>query len=209
MQANSKFPKILRSLLKEHNITHAEIAKKIGVKPNTISAYCNGKARPDIDSLMTLAAYFNVSTDFLLTGERFENKITREELGLSENALEVLKSIAQGETLEGLSGYLDSLICDKEFREAFYAAIAELQRNAIMYQSAKAMYDTEGKTLDFNDFMKFLEIRATQALQAPLQEYFKGVNLGRKAYRDTPNEYFGKTASGWTGDKPSNTLTNA
>ena len=120
---------------------------------------------------------------------------------MSERALEVLKAIAQGETLEGLSRYLDSLICDKDFCEALYAAIKELQRNAIGYHKAKAIYDSEDKTLDFDDYMKLLEIRATLELHAPLQQYFKSVNLGRKAYKDTPNEYFGETVSGWVGDE--------
>lgn len=194
METESNFSSILKEILKRKNITQTELARSIGVKPNTISNYCKKVSQPDADIIVKIASYLDVSIDYLLTGQHFENKITREDLGLSERALEVLKAIAQGETFEGLSGYLDSLICDKDFREALYAAIRELQDASIRYPSIKAMYDTEDRTLDFDDYMNLLETRATIKMRAPIQQFFKAVNYGRKAYGKTPNDCFGKNS---------------
>ncbi|MBR1437428.1 MAG: helix-turn-helix transcriptional regulator, partial [Synergistaceae bacterium] len=87
----NKFVEMLRLLLKQHHVQQAELAQILGVKPNTISNYCQGISQPNIDGLIKIAQFFNVSLDYLMTGERFENRITREELGLSERALEILK----------------------------------------------------------------------------------------------------------------------
>ncbi|MBR1437432.1 MAG: helix-turn-helix transcriptional regulator, partial [Synergistaceae bacterium] len=87
----NKFAEMLRLLLKQHHVQQSELAQNIGVKRTTISMYATGNSRPDIDGLIKIAQFFNVSLDYLMTGERFENRITREELGLSERALEILK----------------------------------------------------------------------------------------------------------------------
>ena len=118
MERKNKFPEILRMLLKEHDITQAELGKEIGVRPNTISTYCTGTAKPDLDNLLKIASCFEVTADYLLTGERNENKITREDLGLSEQALELLHKVAhakEGERFYNISEYADKILSSIEF----------------------------------------------------------------------------------------------
>lgn len=50
----------------KRNITQVDLAKKINVKQETISAYESGKALPSADALIKIADYLNTSTDYLL-----------------------------------------------------------------------------------------------------------------------------------------------
>ncbi len=59
-------------LRKEKNLYQGDLAKILNVAQTTISGWENGSRTPDNDMLMTLANYFDVSTDYLLG--RSENR---------------------------------------------------------------------------------------------------------------------------------------
>ena len=44
------------------------------ISREALSYYENGKRSPDIDMLILLSEYFNVSIDFLITGKEFTKK---------------------------------------------------------------------------------------------------------------------------------------
>ena len=50
----------LTGLLNHYDKTQAEVAKAIGVSPQTFNTWCKGKAYPRPDSVQLLADYFNV-----------------------------------------------------------------------------------------------------------------------------------------------------
>ena len=56
----------LRNLRFEKNLTGEQLANAIGVKKTTISTWENGKAFPEIGTLIKLANYFDVSIDYIL-----------------------------------------------------------------------------------------------------------------------------------------------
>ena len=211
----NKFAEMLRLLLKKHHVQQLELAQNIGVKRTTISMYATGNSRPDIDGLIKIAQFFNVSLDYLMTGERVENRITREELGLSERALEILKQTANDEKHAVLSWFIDKLICDEDFCTTCEKICSELIRKAKQYPEIRRAYEAERRahedstgeyqaesdTLTLDDYMKLIETRAALDLHTPLLQYFKRVNIWRYAYDEKPNEYFGETVSGWTGDE--------
>ena len=211
MEISNKFPEMLRLLLRQKNITHAQLANILGVKRSSVSMYCIGKARPDFENLQKIASFFGVSLDFLVNGESPENKITREELGLSERALQILKQIAHDEKHAVLSQYIDKLICDEDFRTTYERTCSELGRKASQYPEIKWAYETERRkhedntgeyqtendTLNCDDYMRLIETRATIEMHECFQRFFERVNMARYAYGDTPNEYFGETKSGW------------
>ncbi|MFC4323669.1 helix-turn-helix domain-containing protein [Litchfieldia salsa] len=72
-----------------------DIAKKIGVKNNTLSSYESGARRPDYETLVKLAEIYEVSTDYLLKGK--ETKKEKDNLfffdmeGLSEEEIDDIK----------------------------------------------------------------------------------------------------------------------
>lgn len=56
----------IKELMQEHNLNQVGLAKKIGVKQNTISAWLLKKKEPCIVSLWLLADYFKVDIDYLV-----------------------------------------------------------------------------------------------------------------------------------------------
>lgn len=60
------FKKRLKELRLEKNITQEELADFLNVSKSTISLYENGVREPDLKLLVSIADYFNVSTDYLL-----------------------------------------------------------------------------------------------------------------------------------------------
>ena len=58
--------KRLSLLRKNHSMSQAELAEKLGVTQQTISKYENGSREPDSETLKLLSSIFNVSIDYLL-----------------------------------------------------------------------------------------------------------------------------------------------
>lgn len=56
----------IKELMHDHNLNQVGLAKKIGIKQNTISAWLLGKKEPCITSLWLLADYFHVEIDYLV-----------------------------------------------------------------------------------------------------------------------------------------------
>lgn len=126
------FPQIFSSLIKERKITQSVLSEIIGVSNQAVSAYCSGKIYPDYKVLLKIASFFNVSIDYLLTGKRVENKSIRDELKLSDNAINNLRSIA--ENFSGTFFALDSFLSDEEFFTVLDNAVSECINNKIMYE---------------------------------------------------------------------------
>ena len=58
--------KRLKMLRESNNLTQIELGKILGVGNVTLSQYEKGDRNPDYDTLLRIADYFNVSTDYLL-----------------------------------------------------------------------------------------------------------------------------------------------
>ena len=58
--------KNLALLRKKFEISQQKLGKDVGLARNTICQYENGNRVPDVDTLIKLADYFNVSVDYLL-----------------------------------------------------------------------------------------------------------------------------------------------
>lgn len=59
----------IKELRLERGVKQADLAKHIGVAQNTLSYWENGKYDVDNESLIRIADYFNVSTDYILLRE--------------------------------------------------------------------------------------------------------------------------------------------
>lgn len=55
----------IKELRRLNNQTQQDIAKHLGIKQETYSAYETKKSEPNIENLIKLADYFNVSLDYL------------------------------------------------------------------------------------------------------------------------------------------------
>lgn len=61
-----EFKTTLKTLMKENNITYDKLKEDIGYGRSTIGAWLKGDKKPNSTAIITLARYFNVSTDYLL-----------------------------------------------------------------------------------------------------------------------------------------------
>lgn len=78
----------LRELRKENNMTQKDIANMFNIKEATVSAWEVGKAQPSIDTIIVLAQYFNVSTDYLLGFNQNDlNKMDKLKIACQENGI--------------------------------------------------------------------------------------------------------------------------
>ena len=61
-----KFGEILAELRQDHKLTQKDLAQEMFVSVGTISNYENGVHYPDVEKLISLADFFDVTTDYLL-----------------------------------------------------------------------------------------------------------------------------------------------
>lgn len=66
---------IFEQLCQKHNLTSYKVSKMANVTQTALSNWRNGKSEPSAKTLQKLADFFNVSVDYLLTGEE-PNKVT-------------------------------------------------------------------------------------------------------------------------------------
>ncbi|ENI1326527.1 helix-turn-helix transcriptional regulator [Listeria monocytogenes] len=67
------FANVLKKLRKNENLTQDQLASKIGITRDTLANYETGRREPDFTTLKNIASYFEVSTDYLLGKEEFDN----------------------------------------------------------------------------------------------------------------------------------------
>ena len=89
------FAKAIRKIMKENNLTQEELGKIIGVARQTISQYASGQSTPDVNIIYSIKEKFGLSADYVLgfaEATKPSNEMILEELGIDENACEILKS---------------------------------------------------------------------------------------------------------------------
>ena len=64
----------LKKLRKQKNLSQLKVAMDLAVSREALSYYENGKRSPDVDMLVKLSRYFNVSVDYLIFGEEFKKQ---------------------------------------------------------------------------------------------------------------------------------------
>ena len=161
---NEWFPKTLRGFMASHpatgeTTTQKALADVLDVRPQTLSLYCNGQTQPTPAKLLKIAEYFGVTTDFLLTGKRVENRPVRELLGLSESTVQAMKFVKEGyfEDCPAMLPVLDCLLGEKDF----YLAL----ETAVNCHAQKQGHN--------DDYQQFLEWRAAGFLEKFLLDFFR------------------------------------
>ncbi len=65
----------LKMIRKKKKLTQLKVAMDLNITREALSYYENGKRNPDIQMLKTFSNYFNVSIDYLIYGEEFNERI--------------------------------------------------------------------------------------------------------------------------------------
>lgn len=64
----------LKEIRKQKNYNQLKVALDLSISREALSYYENGKRSPDVNMLIRLSEYFNVSIDYLITGKEFQKK---------------------------------------------------------------------------------------------------------------------------------------
>lgn len=159
----SPFAVALRALMKKNGTTQEEIAKITNKTRQTVSQYVNGISEPSYDTLVKIAAYFDVSIDFLL-GRTEDPRLARsavDELGLSTYSIS---------WLERLKGYGE---CDPNFRRIINRIFEDLVFQKTIFNLANYIEALEVETLSFKSYIQKMEYgpgRESEAWQAYADE---------------------------------------
>ncbi len=76
----------LESLLEDWDLTQKKLARDLHIEASTLNGYIKGKRCPDYDTLIRMAEYFEVSTDYLL-GVTSIRKRSEEPINVCEGEL--------------------------------------------------------------------------------------------------------------------------
>ncbi|MDE6579918.1 MAG: helix-turn-helix domain-containing protein [Ruminiclostridium sp.] len=82
------FGEILRSLRKRNGLTQSELGRRVGLSKAVVSKYENGMGYPTFDTLIRIARFFSVTTDYLLG---VESGNILDVSGLSDSQLEAVQ----------------------------------------------------------------------------------------------------------------------
>lgn len=74
------FGELLAELRQDKGMTQKQLGKVLSVSTGTISNYENGVHYPDLEKLVALADYFQVSTDYLLGRENVARSVHTPEI---------------------------------------------------------------------------------------------------------------------------------
>ena len=64
----------LKLIRKKKKLSQLKVAMDLSISREALSYYENGKRSPDINMLLLLSDYFDVSIDYLIRGEEFSSK---------------------------------------------------------------------------------------------------------------------------------------
>lgn len=64
----------LRKIRKERKLNQQKVAMDLNISRESLSYYENGKREPSLSLLIQMSEYFNVSVNYLITGEEFTKK---------------------------------------------------------------------------------------------------------------------------------------
>lgn len=108
------FSETLRKLRKNKKLNQAQLAKELYISPSAVSQYETGRTTPSRETLNRIAAYFNVSPEYLMgTSKIYEiEELLNQEYYPGTTVSEVLRKIVRinGKDREALLTIVDSLM---------------------------------------------------------------------------------------------------
>lgn len=90
----------LKGLREDRGLTQEELAAHIGISEPQIWRYEKGDSEPRADTILKLAVFFGVSTDYLLGNSDFPGMLVEGELSPRESA--VLAAMRRGDNYQAV-----------------------------------------------------------------------------------------------------------
>ncbi len=81
---------IFAELLKKKGIRAAAVSQATGIHPSTFSDWKSGKSRPKQEKLIKIAAFFDVTVDYLLNRE--ENRVEKSMVAIDRETYDIIST---------------------------------------------------------------------------------------------------------------------
>lgn len=176
-KANEPLPATLCSLMKAFGTKSVTLANYLGVSGTAIANYRNGIDKPDWKTIVKIADYFHVTTDFLLGRQQapFFESPDLEDIGFSEQAAFVLKSLATNRALEKdpdgffhkIFNELNSFVANPQFYNLFSllytardAAAASRSRLEKLLQDKRSPKEAETEYQRYKSLFATVEVKS-------------------------------------------------
>mgnify|MGYP004732743093 CR=1 FL=1 len=180
----------LSDLRKEKGFTQLEVAEKTGIQRTTINYYECGARKVKVEDLLTLSAFYKVSTDYLLCNSDIKTtdknvKLTCETTGLSEDAIHYIMNADKSE-LRALNAFFQSQDLFNDFISASDKYCLEEVFNYVLKDFL--LHDF------FDEFKSELKLKPNVDLQKELKERREHIFLYSKLWLndDTVNGFEAK-----------------
>lgn len=103
---NAPLPTRLRDLMSASGFTQADLAGHLGISRQSVSAYMDGSANPTPTTIVSIAEFLGVSTDYLLGVSHAKSRnpdlqSSCQYTGLSEGAIKQILDLQETETFLG------------------------------------------------------------------------------------------------------------
>ena len=141
------FAQTLKYLLEKSNTTQVVLAAKIEVSVQAVNSWCVGKAYPECSTLLKIADFFRVSTDYLLTGHDIQIQNPSAYLGLDESACELIRQAMRG-SYGNIGSTLNTFLSDKKFYQDLSSCVKGIEDNE--YIAAFLMFGNNPGKVNFN-----------------------------------------------------------
>lgn len=123
MKGAQKMYSIFEKLLQKHGVSAYRVSKDLGIAQSVLSSWKNGISTPKQDKMQKIADYFNVSVDYLMTGEEREDK---KKYYLNDETAAMAQSIFESKELRMLFDAAQD--ADPEDLDAIYQMLLALKR---------------------------------------------------------------------------------
>jgi|GEM_PF-6743541 len=149
----------LRGLMDKRNITHQELADKLGVSRQAVSWYYFGKRQPNFEKLIEISEFFDVSTDYLLGVSKFRNY---DEIKEIKESVKVFEQIENPYILEDMKeafkhlGEIGKIIESYDISNHLKITTDSLNKIFLSYQESLKEVSANNSLSK----MKFLEFKA-------------------------------------------------
>lgn len=156
---NKHFPVTLRKLIERKNTTIKAVADYIGVSRQAVSQYQDGSTQPNAETVVKIAEFFNVTTDYLLTGQNKEVdeslNVTCDFTGLSPKAVEKIVSWKSCDDYRRFWTEYISLIIEADNSEYLLSNISKI----LGFSKWEAISLNENKV---NQAIEFIDMQTAQ-----------------------------------------------
>lgn len=169
------FPTALRDLMRSKKVNQETLANELGFSRQTISQYCSGASDPGLNTLVKIAKYFDVSTDYLLGVSDVKStdtdlKAVCEYTGLSEDAVNMILS-CKGDVF---GAFIDIFLCADSFNEFLRCLVGVSATCADMQAKTKSL--TENHTLHI--YGTEIEVNNTETKTDVLGDVYMALQAG-------------------------------